>query len=312
MYQDSTIDKIRFTYNAKIEVYNGQLIESYVAFLLLGVYISANLLNQPDIADIVLNDHCIGFETYHHRQLRNFLFDTNPHLRRDSMSDREFLRFPLRLASLDSRRRGNGGYEAHRKRALIAQKGREIDGFTAFLAAGRKLLHIFRLGASLWRHAVTTGAKRQNRLDSHNEISPFSKQASFLSPSQGANKKQSKEDQMMEFVLPAYHAPDFTQPALARAPDVKMERAQMDGVAPRGYHSTSMYYRRNHGTRQRQISTHFCAAEKRCLRFVPRLHCPIGAAAGAGQIPFEYVYGYHRRGAWKCINSRRPLKENWR
>lgn len=45
----------------------------------------------------------------------------------------------------------------------------------------------------------------------------------------------------MEFVLPAYHAPDFTQPALAGAPDVKMERAQMDGVAPEGYHSTSMY-----------------------------------------------------------------------
>lgn len=30
VYQDSTIDKIRFTYNAKIEVYNGQLIESYI------------------------------------------------------------------------------------------------------------------------------------------------------------------------------------------------------------------------------------------------------------------------------------------
>ncbi len=85
------------------------------------------------------------------------------------------------------------------------------------------------------------GADRQNRLDSHNEISPFSKQTSSLGPSQGANKKQSKEEQMMEFVLPAYHAPDFTQPALAGAPDVKVERAQMDGVAPEGYHSTSMY-----------------------------------------------------------------------
>ena len=45
----------------------------------------------------------------------------------------------------------------------------------------------------------------------------------------------------MEFVLPAYHAPDFTQPALAKAPDAKVEQAQMDGVAPEGYHSTSMY-----------------------------------------------------------------------
>lgn len=30
VYQDSTINKIRFTYNAKIEIYNGQLIESYI------------------------------------------------------------------------------------------------------------------------------------------------------------------------------------------------------------------------------------------------------------------------------------------
>ena len=30
VYQDSTIDKIRFTYNAKIEIYSGQLIESYI------------------------------------------------------------------------------------------------------------------------------------------------------------------------------------------------------------------------------------------------------------------------------------------
>ncbi|MCM1221542.1 MAG: DUF87 domain-containing protein [Lachnospiraceae bacterium] len=30
VYQDSTIDKIRFTYNAKVEIYSGQLIESYI------------------------------------------------------------------------------------------------------------------------------------------------------------------------------------------------------------------------------------------------------------------------------------------
>lgn len=30
VYQDSTIEKIRFTYNAKIEIYSGQLIESYI------------------------------------------------------------------------------------------------------------------------------------------------------------------------------------------------------------------------------------------------------------------------------------------
>ena len=30
--------------------------------------------------NIYHNDHCIGFETYHIHQLRNFLFDTNPRL----------------------------------------------------------------------------------------------------------------------------------------------------------------------------------------------------------------------------------------
>lgn len=30
--------------------------------------------------NIYHNDHCLGFETYLHRQLRNFLFDTNPRL----------------------------------------------------------------------------------------------------------------------------------------------------------------------------------------------------------------------------------------
>ena len=30
-----------------------------------------------------------GFETYHHRQLRNFLFDTNPRLRRGFLVGQE-------------------------------------------------------------------------------------------------------------------------------------------------------------------------------------------------------------------------------
>ncbi len=43
----------------------------------------------------------------------------------------------------------------------------------------------------------------------------------------------------MEFQLPQYHAPDFT--ALQSAPDAVTAPAPMDGVAPEGYHSTSMY-----------------------------------------------------------------------
>ena len=45
----------------------------------------------------------------------------------------------------------------------------------------------------------------------------------------------------MSFILPAYHHPDFTAPALQNAPDVVFSPAEMDGVAPENYHSTSMY-----------------------------------------------------------------------
>lgn len=43
------------------------------------------------------------------------------------------------------------------------------------------------------------------------------------------------------FNMPEYHAPDFTRPEFVNAPDVKMERAEMDGVVPEHFHSTSMY-----------------------------------------------------------------------
>lgn len=45
----------------------------------------------------------------------------------------------------------------------------------------------------------------------------------------------------MEFKLPVYTPPDFDMPALANAPDAVFAVADMDGVAPEGYHSTSMY-----------------------------------------------------------------------
>ena len=45
----------------------------------------------------------------------------------------------------------------------------------------------------------------------------------------------------MAFSLPTYHAPDFSAPHLAQAPDVRWEGAPVDGAAPRGFHSTSMH-----------------------------------------------------------------------
>ena len=45
----------------------------------------------------------------------------------------------------------------------------------------------------------------------------------------------------MSFVMPKYQAPDFTQARFVNAPDARYEPAEKDGVAPEGYHSTSMY-----------------------------------------------------------------------
>lgn len=45
----------------------------------------------------------------------------------------------------------------------------------------------------------------------------------------------------MAFELPRYHAPDFDAPELKTAPDARWACAPKDGVAPEGFHSTSMY-----------------------------------------------------------------------
>ena len=45
----------------------------------------------------------------------------------------------------------------------------------------------------------------------------------------------------MSFQLPAYTPPDFTLPALAGAPDAATAPVELDGVAPDGFHSTSMF-----------------------------------------------------------------------
>ena len=41
--------------------------------------------------------------------------------------------------------------------------------------------------------------------------------------------------------MPVYRAPDFTEERFAKAPDAAFAVCDMDGVAPDGYHSTSMY-----------------------------------------------------------------------
>lgn len=41
--------------------------------------------------------------------------------------------------------------------------------------------------------------------------------------------------------MPVYRAPDFTEERFANAPDAAFAVCDMDGVAPDGYHSTSMY-----------------------------------------------------------------------
>ena len=45
----------------------------------------------------------------------------------------------------------------------------------------------------------------------------------------------------MSFELPVYRQPDFEEARFRNAPDARVECAPMDGVAPDGYHSTSMY-----------------------------------------------------------------------
>ena len=45
----------------------------------------------------------------------------------------------------------------------------------------------------------------------------------------------------MGFAIPEFREPDFSAPAFANAPEAQWEVVDKDGVAPRGFHSTSMY-----------------------------------------------------------------------
>ena len=45
----------------------------------------------------------------------------------------------------------------------------------------------------------------------------------------------------MPFTLPEYHAPDFSPACFQSAPDARLVPAPRDGVAPEGYHATSIF-----------------------------------------------------------------------
>ena len=45
----------------------------------------------------------------------------------------------------------------------------------------------------------------------------------------------------MSFTLPEYHAPQFSLPRFQSCPDARLDPAPRDGVAPEGYHATSIF-----------------------------------------------------------------------
>lgn len=45
----------------------------------------------------------------------------------------------------------------------------------------------------------------------------------------------------MSFTLPQYHEPDFQETRFQSAPEARFEPAPKDGVAPDGYHATTIY-----------------------------------------------------------------------
>ena len=45
----------------------------------------------------------------------------------------------------------------------------------------------------------------------------------------------------MAFVLPEYHPPDFSLPQFTKAPIVTFRKVTQKGVAPEGFHATSIF-----------------------------------------------------------------------
>ena len=108
----------------------------------------------------------------------------------------------------------------------------------------------------------------------------------------------------MEFRIPAYSRPDFTASPFEDAPDAAWEAVEVDGVAPRGFHSMSMYpeYFKVNGAwvlaeQSRMDSSavlrddgHIDIVENRCLR-VGDLVC-VGRSEDGSQGIYVHVDGF--------------------
>lgn len=63
----------------------------------------------------------------------------------------------------------------------------------------------------------------------------------FLKLPMGSYSDKKKEWRDRMFQMPEYRAPDFKEKKFMDAPDAVWEEVKTAGVAPEGYHSTSMY-----------------------------------------------------------------------
>ena len=112
---------------------------------------------------------------------------------------------------------------------------------------------------------------------------------------------------MEKFALPVYRTPDFEGLGLADAPDAKFVEAQQDGVAPAGYHATTMLpeYFRIHGEwHLAQDSRMDCAAVLRggglCVTELRNIRRGDAVAVGRTENGTEGIYvhtrAFRRRG----------------
>ena len=71
----------------------------------------------------------------------------------------------------------------------------------------------------------------------------------------------------MSFTLPEYHAPQFSLPRFQSCPDARLDPAPRDGVAPEGYHATSIF------PEYFKVNGQWLLAEERSLAPPPHLLC---------------------------------------
>ena len=114
---------------------------------------------------------------------------------------------------------------------------------------------------------------------------------------------------MEKFVLPVYKAPDFAALGLEDAPDATLTVAQQDGVAPAGYHATTMFpeYFRINGTWQlAQDSRMDCVAlvrnGKLCVTELRNIHRGDAVVVGRAENGTEGIY-VHTRAFRRRANS---------